>query len=48
MGRLSEKIEEETLRNFFDKEAKQIVDSASVIVVHHSELPADDIQLCSR
>ncbi|EYC18873.1 hypothetical protein Y032_0026g1419 [Ancylostoma ceylanicum] len=30
VGRLSEKIEEETLRTFFDKEAKQIVDSASV------------------
>ncbi|KAJ1345818.1 hypothetical protein KIN20_000436 [Parelaphostrongylus tenuis] len=30
VGRLSEKIEEDTLRAFFDKEAKQIVDSASV------------------
>ncbi|RCN34642.1 hypothetical protein ANCCAN_19507 [Ancylostoma caninum] len=30
VGRLSEKIEEDTLRTFFDKEAKQIVDSASV------------------
>ncbi|KHJ93400.1 hypothetical protein OESDEN_06690 [Oesophagostomum dentatum] len=30
VGRLSEKIEDETLRKFFDKEAKRIVDSASV------------------
>ncbi|VDM65700.1 unnamed protein product [Strongylus vulgaris] len=30
VGRLSEKIEEQTLRDFFDKEAKQIVESASV------------------
>ncbi|KAK6738729.1 hypothetical protein RB195_020687 [Necator americanus] len=30
VGRLSEKIEADTLRSFFDKEAKQIVESASV------------------
>lgn len=30
VGRLAEKITEDTLREFFDKEAKQLIDAAAV------------------
>uniref|UniRef100_A0A7I4YLI7 RRM domain-containing protein n=1 Tax=Haemonchus contortus TaxID=6289 RepID=A0A7I4YLI7_HAECO len=45
VGRLTEKITEETLRDFFNKEAKEVKEAASVAYVH---IPRPIPWLCVR